>query len=83
MQKGDFVDANMLREFFALGVVSRFQIEPEPMSSGWYLVACVKGEDRRLETVRGGVRVFSSLDTLVGQIESITGRKPSFLTVSV
>jgi hypothetical protein len=83
LQKGDFVDAKMLREFFALGVVSKFTVQPEPMSSGWYLVACVKGEDKALETARGGVRVFSSLDTLVGQIEGITGRKPSFLTISV
>lgn len=73
----------MLREFFALGVVSKFVILPEPMSSGWYLSVCVSDEYRHLETARGGVRVFSSLDTLVGQIEGITGRKPASLTVSV
>jgi hypothetical protein len=77
------VDAKLLRELFGLGVVSKLQVMPQPMGSGWYLVACVKGDDRPLETARGGVRVFSSLDTLVGQIEAITGRKPASLTASV
>lgn len=82
-RKGLQMDAKLLREFFGMGVVSKFTVQPEPMSSGWYLVACVKGEDRALQTARGGVRVFASLDTLVGLIEGVTGRKPQSLAVSV
>jgi hypothetical protein len=79
MQRGCIVDAKMLKELFNVGVVSKFQVVPVAMSSGWHLVACVRGEDRVLETFRGRARVFASLDTLVGQVQQITGRLPTAL----
>lgn len=77
------MQAKILKEFFDLGVVSAVKVTPEPMSKGWILSFTVKGQDTPLETARGGLRVFSSLDTLVGAVEQITGRKPTSLSVGV
>lgn len=77
------MQAKILKEFFDLGVVSAVTVTPEPMSKGWILSFRVKGQDTPLETARGGVRVFSSLDTLMGTVEQITGRKPVSLQVGV
>ena len=77
------MQAKMLKDFFERGLVKGVSILPEPMSKGWALSFNVMGDETPLETARGGVRVFSSLDTVVSALEQITGRKPVSLTVGV
>lgn len=78
------MQAKLIKEFFERGIIAGAKILPEPMSKGWILSFAVKGsEDVVLETARGGVRVFSSLDTAVSSIEGITGRKPTSMLVGV
>lgn len=73
----------LIKEFFDRGIVSGFSFTPSPMEVGWILSCKVKGEDVVLEAARGGVRVFSSLDTAVGVVQQITGRQPKRLDVNV
>lgn len=79
------MQAKMLKELFERGVIAAVNILPEPMSRGWIISFRFKGEDGAvsLQTARGGVRVFSSLDTAVSSIEGITGRKPASMAVGV
>lgn len=64
-----------LKEYFNLGVVNGFSAQREPMGGGWILL--VRGTENRswnLETKLGKVKIFASLDTLVGQVEQIAGQ---------
>lgn len=78
------MQAKLIKEFFERGMLAGVNILPEPMSKGWVLSFMIKGgENAVLETARGGVRVFSSLDTAVSSIEGITGRKPTSMCCGV
>lgn len=59
-----------------LGAVGAFRAV-KGVNGGWSLVILGKtlGQQWPLETVQGQMRVFSSLDTLVGVAESIGGRE--------
>lgn len=70
------------REYYELGILRGFYAVRDPLVSGSWLL-CIEGENERswtLQTAKGGVKSFSSLDTLVGEIESITGRVSSLHT---
>ena len=63
------------KEYFDLGVLTGFAAVRDPMTTGWLLA--IEGKEGRswtLKTALGSVKSFASLDTLVGEIEGITGR---------
>lgn len=63
------------KEYFELGVVTSVVASPYPMGKGWLLTFEGKeGKRWILETKLGKPKVFASMDTLVGQVEQITGR---------
>lgn len=62
------------KDYFELGVITGFTITPRPMGKGYYLgIQGKEGKHWVLETKLGEVKVFASLDTLVGQVRDITG----------
>lgn len=72
------------KEYFQDGMITGFCAVRDPLAlSGWLL--CVEGLNGRswtFQTALGEVRSFSSLDTLIGQVEAIAGRVSS-LAISV
>jgi len=68
------------KEYFELGVVVGFHAVRDPLaSSNWLMVIEGKqGNSWTLQTKLGKEKSFSSLDTLMGQIEDIAGRVSSF-----
>lgn len=67
------------KEYFELGVVTGFCAVRDPLVSGnWMLVVAGKeGNSWTLQTALGKVKSFASLDTLVKQVEGISGRVTS------
>jgi len=67
------------KEYYELGIVTGFSVIRDPLTPrGWLLV--VVGKDERnwtLKTALGKDKVFASLDTLIGEIEEISGRVSS------
>ena len=67
------------KEYYDDGMITGFDAVRDPLSvDGWILV--ISGKNDRswtFQTALGGARVFSRLETLVGQIEAITGRVSS------
>lgn len=68
------------KEYFELGVVVGFHAVRDPIAPGnWLMVVEGKqGNSWTLHTKLGKEKSFSSLDTLMGQIEDIAGRVSSF-----
>lgn len=68
------------KEYFELGVVTGFYAVRDPLSAGnWLMVIEGKqGNSWTLQTKLGKEKSFSSLDTLMGQVEDIAGRVSSF-----
>ena len=66
------------KEYFELGIITGLDAVRDPMGKGWLLVVVGKeGRSWTLQTAKGESKTFSSLDTLVGEIEAITGRVSS------
>lgn len=67
------------KEYFDLGIITGFEIVRVAMGGDvWSLV--ISGKESRswtLQTQLGQVRQFASLDTVVKQIQDITGRVTS------
>lgn len=69
------------KEYFELGVLTGFDAVRDPLKPGnWMLV--ISGKEGRSWTLhtalgKGKEKTFASLDTLVGEIEEITGRVSS------
>lgn len=67
------------KEYFDDGMISGFDAVRDPLSvDGWILV--ISGKNDRswtFQTALGGARCFSKLETLVNQVEAITGRVSS------
>ncbi|WP_121169295.1 hypothetical protein [Nitrosovibrio sp. Nv6] len=67
------------KEYYELGVLTEFSALRDPLTPrGWLLV--VSGKDERswtLKTALGKDKVFASLDTLIGEVEDISGRVSS------
>lgn len=72
------------KEYFELGIITGFEVVRLAMGGDtWTLL--INGKEGRswmLETQLGETKKFASLDTLVRQIEDITGRVQS-LTIRV
>lgn len=68
------------KEYFELGVVVGFHAVRDPLAAGcWMLV--VEGKEGRSWTVQTSLKVeksYSSLDTLMHEVENIAGRVSSF-----
>lgn len=64
------------KEYFELGVITGFEVTRLAMGGDtWNLI--IQGKEGRtwmLETQMGETKKFASLDTLIGQVEDITGR---------
>lgn len=70
------------REYFEMGIIRGFESVRDPLGSGWLLVIVGKeGRSWTLQTSLGKEKVFFSLDTLVSEVESISGRVSSFAIV--
>lgn len=67
------------KEYFNDGVINGFQAVRDPLSAGgWLLVITAKsGKSWTFQTALGEARSFSKLDTLISQVESISGRVSS------
>lgn len=62
------------KEYYELGILTGFDAIRDPLGGGWLLV--VVGQDDRswtMQTARGDEKTYSKLDTLVEEVESITG----------
>ena len=71
------------QDYYDDGVITGFDAVRDPLTSGWLLSISGKGgKCWTLETALNEQRVFSKLETLIGQIEAITGRVSS-LHVSI
>lgn len=72
------------KEYYEDGMITGFDAVRDPMVSGGWLLAISgkNGKSWTFQTALGEPRSFSKLDTLVGQIETITGRVSS-LHVSI
>ena len=77
--KGEIMKIKQAKEYFEDGMITGFYAVRDPMvPGGWLLVIDGKnGKSWTFQTALGGPRSFSKLDTLIGQIESITGRVDS------
>jgi hypothetical protein len=63
------------KDFFAVGAISEVSTARAPMDDGWIIAfRLTAGKGDILETALGDPKVFSSLDTLFGQVVQITGR---------
>lgn len=67
------------KEYFNDGMITGFDAVRDPlMTGGWLLVISGKnGKKWTFQTALGESRSFAKLDTLVGQVEAITGRVSS------
>lgn len=64
------------RDYFSVGVVRGFRAVRSPMknSRSWNLIITTVAGDFYLDTARAGEKTFLSMDTLIGEVEKITGR---------
>jgi len=68
------MDLKTAKEYFDLDVICKLYAVRDPMTVGWLLV--LEGKDGRswtLQTAKRQDKAFKSLDTLVGEVDSITG----------
>lgn len=67
------------KEYYEDGMITGFDAVRDPlMTGGWLLsISGKQGKSWTFETALGEPRSFSKLDTLVGQVEAITGRVSS------
>ena len=68
------------KDYYEMGVLTGFDAVRDPMVPGAWLLAISgkEGHSWTLRTALGKDKSFSSLDTLIGQVEEITGRVSSF-----
>lgn len=76
---GEFMKIKQAKEYYDDGMITGFDAVRDPLSvDGWLLV--ISGKNDRswtFQTALGGARSFSKLETLVNQVEAITGRVSS------
>ena len=66
-------------EYFEDGMITGFDAVRDPLVMGGWLLS-ISGKNGKcwtLQTALGEERSFSKLDTLIGQVEAITGRVSS------
>ena len=66
------------KEYFKDGMITGFNAVKAPMLTCWLL--SISGKNEKfwiLETALGKDKLFASLDTLIGEVESITKRVTS------
>jgi len=67
------------REYFELGVIQSFEVFRAPMTTGWLIqIVGKEGQTWVIQTALGVDKIYASLDTLVGEIQNITGRVTGF-----
>lgn len=73
------ITISVAKDYFSLGVISRFQLLRPPMDIGWTLfIEGKSGNSWTLATSRNEVRVFKTLDAAASAIEEIAGRLETF-----
>ena len=77
--KGEFMKIKQAKEYFEDGMITGFDAVRDPLVPGGWLLCIVGRNDRSwtFQTALGQDRSFSKLDTLIGQVEAITGRVDS------
>lgn len=68
------------KEYYELGVLTGFHAVRDPLAKGQWLLVVV-GKDERswtLQTALGKEKSYAKLDTLVDEIEAISGRVSAF-----
>lgn len=73
------------KTYFTAGLIEKIEVRPALYEKGWTVVCQLPrlgGEDI-ITTALGDIKIFSSLDTLVRQIEQITGRPIQSATLGV
>ena len=73
----------LAQHYFDQGVIASFHLLRDPISSGW--IVCIEGTSGTswtLQTTRGEVRSFASLDSAVKAVED-TGMRVSTLNIVV
>ena len=67
------------KEYYEDGMITGFDAVRDPMVSGCWLLVIVghNGKSWTLQNAFGEPRSLAKLDTLVGQVEAITGRVSS------
>ncbi len=68
------------KEHFDLGVITGFHAVRDPLESAQWLLV-IEGQEERnwtLQTEANQAKSYASLETLIGEIESIAGRVSSF-----
>jgi hypothetical protein len=73
----ELIEIGEAKKFFELGVITGFDLVRAPMQPGKWLLSMTGKELRSwtLCTKLRDVKIFSSLDTIVGQVEQIAGRE--------
>lgn len=67
------------KEYYELGVITGFDAVRDPLKPGNWLLA-ISGKEGRswtLQTAHTGDKSFAKMDTLIGEVEDITGRVSS------
>jgi uncharacterized protein YecA (UPF0149 family) len=74
-QLGEIMKIKQAKEYFEDGVITGFDAVRDPLKPGaWILsISGKNGKNWTFQTALGETRSFAKLDTLVGEIESITG----------
>jgi hypothetical protein len=79
----DFMQIKQAKEYYTDGLITGFNVVKQPMSNYWVLsISGKNGKIWILETALGQDKAFASLDTLIGEVESITKRVTS-LKISI
>lgn len=72
------------KDYFNLGVITGFSPLRAPMSQSWYLVINGKeGKTWNLETARGDLKTFVTFDSVLCEVERITGNPAPVVKILV
>ena len=67
------------KEYYELGILTEFYAVRGPLTPRGWLLVVARTDERNwtLKTALGKDKVFASLDTLIGEVEEISGRVSS------
>ena len=72
------------KDFYELGVITSINALEAPYPLGWKLSFLIKdGRRMMLETALGREKTFASFDTLIGEVQEITGKNVKSLQLNL
>lgn len=67
------------KDYFKIGEITKIRIDRAVLVDGWIIVLCMRHETESiLQTSLGKNKIFSSLDSVVSEVERIAGRVTYF-----